>query len=158
MKLISRLNGDADSVNPIQKADPIARRQAILIVLISALGGFAVIGLFVRYESELHMWIVNHYEELLDNKSAVYFAAQLLLLPLMILAVYLMRFARQIIRSKRNPPPEHPLVRDMIVQEGRRAVVQGRIIWSIAWLLFFVSIALPLLMVYVFDKLINVSV
>ncbi len=144
-------------MNPVQKADRIQRRRAILIILIASLGGFAVISLFVYYESAIHLWVVDHYEQLLGNLLMVYFVLQLLFLPVIVLAVYLMRLAKRIIKAERNPPPGYATVRDMFVLEGRRAVVQGKIMWGIAWLLLFSSLALPLYIVYVFDKLINVT-
>lgn len=134
----------------IQKADPKARRKAIL----SLLGGAAAgVGLFFLLEysvGNVNRWIEANAVFLVEHHYLSFLIMLLLVSPVLWLSIYLICFAGKIVKAQRFPPPDTPVIRDVRVLEGRQAVVRGRLIQVLCWIIMIAAAALPLLVWYIF--------
>jgi hypothetical protein len=132
----------------IRKADPVARRRALLLVIVGALVGTLLLVAFERYYSDtLREWIASEPGELAHRVKLVFrVMATAMSVPLMALAVYLWVFGAKVLRTGQFPPPGYRVIRDTPVREGRSAAVRGRGFKTLALVLGVMSVALWLLM------------
>ncbi len=134
----------------IQKANPQARRKAILNLIIGALAGTGLFYLLEYLVGNVNLWIQSHAIYLVEHHYIAFLAMLLLVSPILWLTIYLIRFTRQIIRAERFPPPDTPVIRDVRVLEGKAAIRRGRLLQVLCWLILIPTAALPLLVWYIF--------
>ena len=130
----------------IQKADPRARRRAILTVVFAALIGSVSIFLLEQHGPALQDWIARDPAQLakrLEIGLIVLTAA--ISLPLLAFAAYLWRFANRVIRTERMPPPGFAVVRDTPVLRGQFARHRGRMAQALAGFLALLACVLPII-------------
>jgi ABC-type dipeptide/oligopeptide/nickel transport system permease subunit len=116
----------------IQKADPVARHRALLIMSVAALIGVAVVLLLEHYRPKLEQLLEDNAEVLLARPEIIAAAFLALMLPMYVAAIHLWRHGTVIVASQRFPPPGQPVVRDTAILAGRMAVYRGRIIQALA--------------------------
>lgn len=112
----------------VQKADPAARRKAILIVVIGALIGALLIGGIECYRDRLADWIGD---AVIARHGRVRFlfllVVGMLSAPLVVFAVRLWSLGNKVRRAQQCPPPGYRLIRDTRIIRGSAAVMRGRI-------------------------------
>jgi len=120
-------------VNEIQKADPAARRQAVLVIIIGAAVGALLIAGFEHFREPLLKWLSSEPAETLRRaKLAAYVSAFVLTVPVIAFAIYLWLLGVKVLRAQRYPPPGLRVIRDTPVIGGRDAVIRGRVIQVLA--------------------------
>lgn len=134
----------------IQKADPEARSKAIKSLLIGLLAGSLLFLLFNQLVGSLNQWIADNAEFLVTHHYVAFLVMLLPVAPVIALSIFLIRYAGKIVRSQRFPPPNTPVIRDIRVIEGQSAVIRGRIIQLLCWIILLAASAIPLLVWYIF--------
>ena len=131
----------------VQRADPVARRRTVLIVLAGMLIGGLVISSFEHYRPRLERWLVSE-PELLPERMATVTAALafVTVVPLLMFAIRLWTAAAKARRYQRYPPEGERVVRDTPVLRGGAAVARGRTLQglAIALVVFAIGFALAL--------------
>lgn len=134
----------------IQKADPKARRTAIM----SLIGGAVVgVGLFFLLEysvGNVNRWIESNVVFLVEHHYLSFLIMLLLVSPVLWLSIYLIRFAGKIVKVERFPPPDMLVIRDVRVLEGKPVVLRGRLLQVLCWIILLAAAAIPLLVWYIF--------
>ncbi len=138
----------------IQKADPIARKKALGVVLVGTAIGTAAIGLYTYYEMEIYSWLENNIDWLADNPSTVFLLGLVLVTPLLILSGYLFVYGRRTAKTGRMPPPNSAVARDTRVTTGTQAVLRGRILQVLSVFLLLASAAIPILFWYILSRMV----
>lgn len=127
--------------DPIQLADPGARRRALLwLAAIAATGTGLLLG--------LQRWLAR-----LGNggdiaqagaslASALWLAASLAVLALVALGGYAWRQADRVHLHQRFPPPGQPVIRDTLVLEGRAALNRAKALRVVSVLLVVAGVCL----------------
>lgn len=111
----------------MRKADPAARRNAVLTVVLGAVVGALLIVGFNRYASLLRGWIESEPSEAPRRLRLVFLlGATLLSGPLVVFAVHLWSIGARVLRVQEFPPPGYRVIRDTPVIGGRSAVLRGR--------------------------------
>jgi hypothetical protein len=134
----------------IQKADPKARRKAILSVLLGAVTG---VGLYFVIEftvGNVNHWLQANTLFLVEHHYLTFFVMLLLVSPILGGAAYLIHFTRKIIKTKRFPPPATPVIRDVRVSEGKAAVRRGWLLQILCWLILLPALTIPFLVWFIF--------
>lgn len=139
-------NPDAHSAE-VRRADPAARRQALLWILLGALIGSSLIVAFGRYETAVQEWLVAEPAEVPQRlRLTLVVGGAAVVLPLLAVSVYAWLAGTRMIRTGQFPPPDLAVVRDTPVAEGRGAAVRGRGLQALAVLLVVAAAALCLLL------------
>jgi hypothetical protein len=113
----------------VRKADPAARRQAVLTVLIGALVGALLIGGFEWYRDSLLDWLRAQASERPDRLRRLFFlSGAVLSAPLVVFAVRLWLLGETVLRARQFPPPGYRVIRDTPIVGERAAVVRGQIL------------------------------
>lgn len=133
----------------IQKADPMARRRAFLILSVAAVIGAAGVLLFERYRAKLERLIEDHADVLLAHPAVAAAALVVLTLPLYAATIALWRLGAAVVTAQRFPPPGQPVVRNTVVLRGWKAVYRGRVIQVLASVLLLAGLSLPLVVWYI---------
>lgn len=124
----------------IHKADPVARRTALILLGCGAVVGVVAITVAKRLRPELEAWIE---QDLVARLRLVVGVATLLAAgPTLGLAVYVWRMGRRIVSAQRLPPPGLRTVRDTRVVTGSAASYAGRLIQLLAVVLGLASLLL----------------
>jgi hypothetical protein len=111
----------------IRKADPGARRRALLLVVAGTFIGAALLIGFERYSTRLRDWLSSEPAELAYRvKVASAFVVALISVPLLALAAYLGRLGTTVVRAQEFPPPGYRVFRDTSVVVGSAAIFRGR--------------------------------
>jgi hypothetical protein len=137
----------------IQKADPKARRRAVILFSVAAIIGLGCILLLERYRGDLENYFVRHSDYLLAHPELPAFGLFILMLPIYFFALYLWRFGSSVVREQRFPPAGLAVTRDTPVLSGSAGVRRGRVIQALALLLCGCGLALPLVLWYAFSML-----
>ncbi len=126
----------------VQRADPRARRRALLTVACATVAGLTLIALAERYRPVLEDWVTRDPDQF---RARLGFATLAVALsgPLLGGAAYYWRLGRRIVRAETFPPPGLAVVRDTVVMHGRAARRRGRLIQLIAAALALVACAIP---------------
>jgi hypothetical protein len=116
-------------MSEIQKADPAARRQAILLVIFGMAIGALLIAGFEQFREPFYEWLTSEPAESARRaKLALYTSAFVLCAPLIGFAIYLWLLGARVLRAQRYPPPGMRVIRDTPVVEGRGATTRGHVI------------------------------
>ena len=111
----------------VRKADPAARRQALVLVVFGAAVGAVLILAFERSRTPLREWLLSEPGDLGRRvRLALLLAAALLAAPLAAFAVYFWSLGTSVVQAKEFPPPGYRVVRDTRVVAGPAAVLRGR--------------------------------
>lgn len=111
----------------IRKADPGARRQALLIVVTGTFIGAALLIGFERYSPRLRDWLSSEPAELAYRvKVGIALVTALTSGPLLALAAYLWWLGTAVVRVQEFPPPGYRVIRDTPVVVGSVAIFRGR--------------------------------
>jgi Na+-driven multidrug efflux pump len=120
-------------MNEIQKADPVARRQALLLIVFATAIGSLLIAGFEHYREPFREWLTSEPAETASRaKLALYVAVLILCAPLIAFAAYLWLFGARVLRAQRFPPPGSRVIRDTPVVEGHGATTRGHVIQILA--------------------------
>jgi hypothetical protein len=138
----------------ICRADPTARRQALLLLVLGAIAGTLLLVGFERYWIPLHDWLLSEPGKFrLRVNLVLLVSAVLLSVPLLAFTAYLWSFGAAVLRAKQFPPPGYRVIRDTPVIDGRAAISRGRglkmlalclgvvaavlwlLLWRLAWVL-----------------------
>ena len=128
----------------IQRADPRARRRALLIVACATVAGPTLIALAEQYRPVLEDWVTRDPDHV-PARLKLGFATLAVAVsgPLLGCAAYVWRLGRSIVRAEKFPPPGRAVVRDTVVMRGSAARRRGRLIQLIAAALALVACAIP---------------
>lgn len=110
----------------IQRANPRARRQALLIVVCGVVFGLILILLAQSYRPALEEWVSQDPHSRLRFALVAVFVA--FVVPLLGLIGYFWRVGDRIVRAERFPAPGATVVRDTVVLRGQSARWRGRLI------------------------------
>ena len=117
----------------IQKADPAARRQAILVIVFATAAGALLIAGFEHLREPFHDWLSSEPAETARRaKLALYVSAFILSAPVIAFAVFLWLLGARVLRAQQFPPPGFRVIRDTPVVGGRGATVRGHVIQILA--------------------------
>jgi hypothetical protein len=121
------------AVNEVQRADPAARRRAILVVVFGAAAGALLILGFEELRGPLYDWVRSEPAETARRARLVLLlSAALLAVPAIVAAVYLWRLGTRVLRAQQFPPPGFRVIRDTPVFEGDAAATRGYAIQVLA--------------------------
>ncbi len=131
-------------MNEIQKADPKARRRALLTVAIGTFVGASFIFGFESYRSVLHEWILSEPGQSSDKiKLVLLTVAAVLSAPLLVFGAYIWVLGVSVARTQQYPPPAMTVFRDTRVVRGRPAVLRGNIMKVLAVCLIVAALVTP---------------
>jgi hypothetical protein len=112
----------------LRRADPAARRQAVLLVLAGACLGALLIVVLERYRIPLRDWVLaNPGASAHRRQLVVLLLAVALFAPLLAFGAYLWSLGGKVARTREFPPRGVRVVRDTPVLTGDRAVSRGRL-------------------------------
>ena len=126
----------------IQRADPAARRKALIWLLVGAAVAAAILHLLGDVESRFG-------ERVAGAQSApgwIGLSGLVAMLPLLGFAVYLWHFAARVRSARRYPLPGQAVIRDTIVHEGDAALRLAASFRVLAIILSVLSMAIPLML------------
>jgi hypothetical protein len=120
-------------MNEVQKADPAARRQAVLVIIFGTAVGALLIAGFEHFREPFLEWLSSEPAETVRRaKLAAYVSAFVLSAPVIAFAIYLWLLGAKVLRAQRFPPPGLRVIRDTPVIGGRGAVMRGHVIQVLA--------------------------
>lgn len=129
----------------VEKANKQARNRSLLWLAVLCL---PLPVLLDRLPSFLQ-GLADSPEILASRLSLICVVLYLLVLPMLVLCLWLWRFASTVVSGQRFPPVGTQVIRDIPVLEGEAAVTRGRIIQCLTAILFVLFTLLPLVFVYV---------
>lgn len=116
-------------MSEVRKADPAARRRAILVAVFGAAIGALLIAGFEELRGPFHDWLVSDPAETPRRaRLAIGLSAIMLAAPLVCFAVYLWLLGAKVLRAQQFPPPGFRVIRDTPVVSGPAAVTRGHAI------------------------------
>ncbi|MGD8699292.1 MAG: hypothetical protein PVJ43_08385 [Gemmatimonadales bacterium] len=128
----------------IHKADRRARRHAVIVVIVACVVGAAILHALGNSAESLRAWIEHDVERAgrtLFVLMALGFSA-----PMLGLALWIGRFAGEIKRAGRYPPPEAKLTRDTRIRTGTSATAIARLHYLLAVLAALMAIFVPVVL------------
>jgi hypothetical protein len=131
----------------IQRADPRARRRAVLILAAAVSGGALLIAVARRYQRDFARWLSAHPGQLLLCLQYGWIVtAATVSAPLLLFASYCWRLGRRVAAAQRFPPPGLAVVRDTVVVRGDAAQRRGRVLQLCAAILALMAGGIPILL------------
>jgi hypothetical protein len=120
-------------MSEIQKADPDARRQAILVIVLgAALGGLLISG-FENFREAFGEWLASEPAETARRaKLAITLSVFVLSAPAIVAAIYFWLLGSKVLRAQQFPPPGFRVIRDTPIVRGPAAVTRGHVIQVLA--------------------------
>lgn len=137
----------------IQRADPRARKIAILIIGIVSLLGISLISAVQTFEPEISSWLEANDDWLAGHPQAVFWTFLGLISPILATTLYLFNYARLAAKAQRLPPPGYAVIRDTRIIEGISAVRRARIVQVLTASIALLAGAVPVAMWYIFRAL-----
>jgi hypothetical protein len=123
-------------MNEVQKADPEARRKALLVVILAAAIGGLLISAFEHFREPFREWLLSDPSETARRgKLTVYVSAFILSGPLIGFALYLWLLGARVLRAQQFPPAGYRVIRDTPIVRGPAAVTRGQVIQVLALVL-----------------------
>ena len=120
-------------MNEFQKADPAARRQAILLVIFGAAVGALLIAAFEHFREPFREWLLSEPAETARRaKLAMYVSGFVVSAPVIAFAIYLWLLGARVLRAQQFPPPRFRVIRDTPVVGGHGAVTRGHALQILA--------------------------
>jgi hypothetical protein len=135
----------------IHRADPRARRNAIIMVVVGGIVGAAILHALGESSEGFSAWVERdavRAGKTLYAVLAIGFSA-----PMLGLAFWMRRFAARISRARRYPPPTARLTRDARVRTGASAAAIARLHNLLAAFLALMAIVVPVLLWRVYGTL-----
>jgi hypothetical protein len=116
-------------VAEIRRADPRARRKAVLLVVVGAVvGAFAMLA-FAPFGE----WLASQPGEIAHRIKLVFFLAGIILsAPLIAFAAYFWTLGARVLRTHEFPPPGYSVVRDAPIIKDRAAIRRGHALQALA--------------------------
>lgn len=131
----------------IQRADPGARRRAILLVVLGALAGTLLIAGATHFRAPLLDWLLS------EPRARAHRLRLLLLLvaaglsvPLVFFAAHLWSLGSRVHQARQFPPPGYRVIRNTPVVVGQAAISRGRALRALALFLGAAAVLLWLLL------------
>ena len=120
-------------MNEVQKADPEARRQAILVIVIgAALGGLLISG-FDYLREPFAGWLASEPAQTARRaRLAMSIAVFVLAAPAIAAAIYFWLLGARVLRAQQFPPPGFRVIRDTPIVRGPAAMTRGHSIQVLA--------------------------
>ena len=113
-------------MNEIQKADPAARRQVVLMIVFATATGALLIAGFEHFRELFHEWLSSEPAETARRaKLAMYVSGFVVSAPVIAFAIYLWLLGARVLRAQQFPPPGFRVIRDTPVVGGHGAVNRG---------------------------------
>ena len=120
-------------MNEVQKADPAARRQAVLVIIFGTAVGALLIAGFEHFREPFLEWLSSEPAETVRRaKLAIYVSVFFLTAPAIAFAIYFWKFGARVLRAQQFPPPGFRVIRDTPVVRGRGAMIRGHLIQILA--------------------------
>ncbi|HEY7655830.1 MAG TPA: hypothetical protein VH881_03110 [Burkholderiales bacterium] len=121
------------SEQAVAKADPAARRRAVLAIIFGATVGGLLIAGFDHFGEPFRAWLTSDPAATAGRaRLAIYLSALVLSAPVIAFAVYLWLLGKRVLRAQQFPPPGFRVIRDTPVMDGPTAVVRGQVIQTLA--------------------------
>lgn len=139
----------------VQKADPDARKRALLLTGIAIGMGVVMFALRHFADATVTGWFRVLGERIAHNPSLGAAVMWLSMLPLVVFAVYTFRFGSRVVRARRMPPPGHKVVKDTLVHLEQAAVLRGRLAQVLASALLVLSIIIPAFFWYTLEHILR---
>ncbi len=131
----------------VRRADPAARRQAVLFLVVGAFVGTLLIVAFERYRIPLRDWVLAEPGATAQRVRLVFLLlAPLLLAPLLAFATYLWSLGGRVLGAREYPPPGLCVIRDTPVITNEAALSRGRLLKLLALGCGIASVVLGLLL------------
>lgn len=143
-------------MSEVQRADPVARRKALLSVVVVSLVGVGVLLAARGHQERVIDWATQSEDpEVLLNRAGLLMLGfgLFLVVPGVLFSAHLWWLGERIARTGRFPPPGMALVRDAAVLEGTAAVRRARIIRTLAGALVVCVVFSAFLLFRVWDTL-----
>ena len=142
-----------ESLSKIQKADPLARKKVIWILVFGSAFGIAVIASYRYFVNQIYEWIEENIELLTSNPELPFLFSLVVVSPLVLFSGYLFIYGHRAARAKRIPAPGYSVVRDTVVHTGTSALIRARIVQVLSLVLVLASVMIPVFFWYVFSHL-----
>src|SRR5262245_33597326 len=111
----------------IQRAEPAARRQAVLLVVVGAVVGTVLLVALVRYRAPLREWLLSEPERLADRLRLAFLLASVALsAPLFGFAAHIWCLGNKVTRARQFPRPRYRIFCDTPVLREQGALTRGR--------------------------------
>ncbi len=134
-------------MSDIQRADPAARRRALLLVAFGALTGGIVVAVFERYRPLLERWLLSDTGAMTQRSMSITVVLVLAIIaPLFAFAAHLWMRGSAMRRHLRFPLEGERLVRDTPIVRGKAAAVRGRVLQWLACGLVILAIAIAVVL------------
>jgi hypothetical protein len=134
-------------MSEVRRADPAARRNAVLFVVLGALAGTLLLVGFEFYRIPLREWVLSEPGKFGLRVKLVFLVLGVLLsAPLGAFAVYLWSLGAQVLRAQQFPPPGYRVIRDTLIIDGKAALSRGRGLKVLALCLAVLAVLLWLLL------------
>ena len=130
----------------IQRADPAARRKAVILITATLVVLGAVLAVALRYQDSFEAWLISEPERFRERIEIVIAGFGVLALPVLLASVYLWCFGRRVVETQQFPPPNTVVTRDTRILTGPPALLRGRILESIAALTAIVAVGVPVVL------------
>jgi hypothetical protein len=149
---LEQIRGSAEGkvtagMTEVRRADPAARRQAVLFVVLGAFAGVLLILGFERYRIPLRNWLLSDPGKFaLRVRLAFLLSGAFLAASLVAFAIYLWSFGASVLRGQQFPPSGYRLIRDTPIMLGQAAMSRGRGLKILALFLGVFAVLLCLLM------------
>jgi len=140
-------------MSKIQKADPLARRKAIWVVLVATILGVVAIMAFESFQAHFQSWLEGKIHFLLENTIVVFTISLVIVSPVLGAGTYLLLLGNRTVRAQKFPPPGYAVARDTLVLEGSKGVQRGRVIQLLSLMLLCSAAAIPFIIWYIFLSL-----
>ena len=111
----------------IRKADPVAQRRVLLVVIVGAIAGTLSITAFEHYGTFVEEWLLSAPDQLVQRAKLVFFSlGAALSLPLIGGAALFWSIGVKVLNAREFPPPGMRVIRDTPVSTGIAAIWRGR--------------------------------
>ena len=139
----------------IQPADPVARRLAVRILLITLAVGLPCVLVVEHVLQGSETWLEENLDYVLENSYLFVLPTVVLVLPLIGGSLYLLLLANRIVHAGRFPPPGYAVIRDTRVLQGAAAHRQAWLLRALSILIFAAACAGPAVIWYLFDQMVR---